>query len=90
MYATFQSDALLKGGRAAGISQWSAYSSNARSFISLALADIEHSAPGTPLTLLWGEPRSARRTVERHDVREIRVTVAPAPLFEKVIKTRQQ
>jgi vanillate/3-O-methylgallate O-demethylase len=86
MYATFQSDAVLQGGRAAGVSQWSAYSSNARSFISLALVNIEHSEPGTELTLLWGEPDSARRTVEKHEVREIRVTVAPAPLFEKIIK----
>jgi glycine cleavage system aminomethyltransferase T len=87
MYATFESDAVLKGNGPAGVSQWSAYSSNARSFISLALVNIEHSEPGTELTMLWGEPDSARATVEKHEVREIRVTVAPAPLFEKVIKT---
>lgn len=48
------------------------------------------SAPGTQLTLLWGEPGSKRRTVEAHNLREIRVTVAPAPYFEKVIKSGQQ
>jgi glycine cleavage system aminomethyltransferase T len=90
MYATFQSDAVLKSGKPAGISQWSAYSSNARSFISLALINTELSAPGTELTLRWGEPDSQRRTVEQHDVREIKVTVAPAPLFEKIIKTGHQ
>ncbi len=89
MYATFESDAVLKGDRPAGVSQWSAYSSNARSFISLALVNMEHSEPGTELTLLWGEPNSTRPTVEKHEVRQIRVTVAPAPLFEKVIKTGQ-
>jgi vanillate/3-O-methylgallate O-demethylase len=88
MYAT--SDAVLKEGKPAGISQWSAYSANAQSFISLALVDVAHSAPGTEVTLLWGEPNSSRRTVEKHKMHEIRATVATAPLFEKVIKTGRQ
>jgi glycine cleavage system aminomethyltransferase T len=90
MYATFESDAVLKDGKPAGISQWSAYSANAQSYISLAVVDIAHSAPGTEVTLLWGEPNSSRRTVEQHELRKIRAKVAPAPLFEKIIKTGRQ
>ena len=90
MYATFQSDAVLKNGAPAGISQWMAYSANARSIISLALVDVAHAAPGTEVTLLWGEPNTQRNTVDAHKVREIRARVAPAPYFEKVIKTGKQ
>jgi glycine cleavage system aminomethyltransferase T len=90
MYATFQSDAVLRNGNAAGISQWMAYSANARSIISLALVDVAHAAPGTEVALLWGEPNTRRRTVDAHKVREIRASVAPAPYFEKVIKTGKQ
>jgi vanillate/3-O-methylgallate O-demethylase len=90
MYATFEYDAILKGGKAAGTSQWLAYSANAGSIISLSLVDVEHSAPGTEVNVLWGEPNSRRSTVEPHTVREIRAKVAPAPYFEKVIKTGKQ
>ncbi|EJN06823.1 aminomethyltransferase family protein [Phyllobacterium sp. YR531] len=90
MYATFQADAVFKGANAAGVSQWLAYSANAQHVISLAVVNVEDATPGTELTLLWGEPNSRRRTVDRHDVREIRVTVAPAPYFDKVIKIGHQ
>jgi glycine cleavage system aminomethyltransferase T len=87
MYATFESDAVMKDGELVGVSQWPAYSANAERFISLALVDIDESAPGTEVTLLWGEPDSRRPTVEPHTVREIRARVAPAPYFDKVIKS---
>jgi vanillate/3-O-methylgallate O-demethylase len=87
MYATFQSDAVVKDGVVVGVSQWPCYTANANHFISLALIDTEQAAPGTELTLQWGEPNSRRPTVEPHEVREIRATVAPAPYFEKVIKS---
>lgn len=87
MYATFESDAVTKSGNVAGVSQWSTYSANAGRVISLALVDIADAQPGTELTLLWGEPDSLRPTVDAHKVREIRVEVAPAPYFEKVIKS---
>jgi glycine cleavage system aminomethyltransferase T len=90
MYATFQYDAITKGSKTVGTSQWLAYSANAGSTISLSLVDVEHSAPGTEVKVLWGEPDSQRRTVEQHEVREIRAKVAPAPYFEKVIKTGRQ
>lgn len=90
MYATFQYDAIRKRGSTVGVSQWLAYSANAGSIISLSLVDVENSEPGTEVTVLWGEPNSARRTVEKHEVREIRAQVAPAPYFEKVIKSGRQ
>jgi vanillate/3-O-methylgallate O-demethylase len=90
MYATFESDAVLKEGKPVGVSQWSAYTANGGHVISHALIDLAHATPGTEVTLLWGEPDSKRSTVDPHTVREIRATVTPAPYFEKVIKTRQQ
>jgi vanillate/3-O-methylgallate O-demethylase len=90
MYATFESDAVMLDGEVVGVSQWSSYSANARHLISTALVDVEHAEPGTELTLLWGEPDSQRRTVDSHEMRQIRVTVAPCPYFDKVIKTGQQ
>ncbi|RJG57915.1 aminomethyl transferase family protein [Sphingobium terrigena] len=90
MYSTFQYDAVMKGGDVAGISQWCCHTPNGPTFLSLGTVDIAHAAPGTELTLLWGDPGSKRRTVEAHNLREIRVTVAPAPYFDKVIKSGQQ
>jgi hypothetical protein len=65
-------------------------SANAGALFSLALVDLPQAEVGTELTLLWGEPDSRRSTVEEHEVREIRVKVANAPYFEKVIKTGKQ
>jgi len=90
MYATFESDAVIKDGALVGVSQWSSFTANADHLVSTALVDIEHSEPGTELTLQWGEPDTQRRTVDAHAVREIRVRVAPSPYYEKVIKTGQQ
>lgn len=90
MYATWESDEVLKDGKRVGVSQWSSYSPNANHIISTALIDIEHAVPGTELVLRWGEPDSKRPTVDAHEVRDIRVTVQPAPYYEKVIKTREQ
>ncbi len=90
MYATFESDAVMKDGSIVGVSQWPSYTTNANHFISLGLVDIEDAAPGTEVTLLWGEPDSKRPTVEGHQLREIRAKVAPSPYFAKVIKTGMQ
>ena len=90
MYATFEADCVMAGGSLVGLSQWSAYSANAESFLSLALMDLDHAEPGTEVTLLWGEPDSQRPSVDAHELREIRAVVEPAPYFEKVIKTGNQ
>lgn len=90
MYATFQYDSIMKGSHNVGVSQWVAYTANAGSLISLSLIDVAHSEPGTEVKVLWGEPDTRRYTVEKHGVREIRAKVAPAPYFNKVIKSGRQ
>ncbi|MGH8265343.1 MAG: hypothetical protein ACRET4_17850 [Steroidobacteraceae bacterium] len=90
MFATFESDTVMKNGVGVGVSQWSSWSANAGALLALALVDVAHAEPGTGLTLVWGEPNSKRPTVESHELREIRVTVAPPPYFEKVIKSVRQ
>jgi glycine cleavage system aminomethyltransferase T len=80
-YATLPYDRVLKDGEAAGISTYVVYSSNGRAWISLALVDESQSAPGTELTVVWGEQGggSAKPTVERHIQMQIRAVVAPSP-----------
>lgn len=48
------------------------------------MVDPAYSAPGTTVTLLWGEPNggSAKPLVERHVRVPIRATVAPIPFAE--------
>ena len=86
IYATFQCDEVVKNGRRAGVSQYAGFSANAQQMLSLSLVNIEHSEPGTEVTVRWGEPNSRRPTVEKHVVRDIRAKVAPAPYFQKKIK----
>jgi syringate O-demethylase len=52
--------------------------------LSLAIVDNEHSVPGTPVTVGWGEENggTTKPTVERHRQVEIRATVQPAPISE--------
>jgi len=86
-YATFPYDEVLtKSGDHAGVSTWSAYSTGGKAHISIGLIDRDLAAPGTELTLLWGDPTSQRASVEPHELREIRVTVAPSPFFHKSIR----
>jgi vanillate/3-O-methylgallate O-demethylase len=87
IYSTFQYDEIVKNGRRAGVSQYVGFSANANALLSVALVNVEHSTPGTEVTVLWGEPNSHRPTVERNILREIRAKVAPAPFYEKTIKT---
>ena len=86
-HALFQYDAVMKQGRQIGVSQHCCYTANAQAVLSLSLVGIEHSAPGTEVTLLWGDVQSNRPIIEKHAIREIRATVAPAPYFDKKIKT---
>ena len=81
VYSTYPYDRVTKNGRTVGISTWSGYSANERTMLSLAMVDVADAAPGTALTLVWGEEDGGTRklTVERHKQIELRVTVAPAP-----------
>jgi hypothetical protein len=87
MYATWAADAVQSGGETIGFSQYMSYSANAGHILSHGIIATEPAEPGTELTLLWGEPDSRRDNVDSHELREIRVTVAPTPYFAKVIKT---
>ena len=84
-YAFFQVDQVLHDGRPAGMSLDLGYIANERAFVSLATVDTAVSAPGTEVTVLWGEnPVSAKPAVEPHRQVEIRATVAPAPYVAEV------
>jgi vanillate/3-O-methylgallate O-demethylase len=67
-------DKVLKNGRSVGVSTSRGYSAYFREMLSLCTIDIEHSKPGTEVTLIWGSPGHAQK--------EIRATVQPAPYKE--------
>jgi vanillate/3-O-methylgallate O-demethylase len=70
-------------GRHVGFGTYPGYSSNERLMMSLGSVDEAHSAPGTELTLVWGEDGGGSRSfpfIEAHEQVKIRVTVAPSPI----------
>jgi vanillate/3-O-methylgallate O-demethylase len=84
-FAFFQVDKVLRNGSITGLSLDLGYLANEHAFVSLATVDAEASAPGTEVTLLWGErPNSAKPAVEPHRQVGIRARVAPAPYVREV------
>jgi len=83
-YSTLPYDKVVKGSKTIGVSTYTGYTYNERALISLAMVDVEHSVPGTEVTLVWGEQGrgSPKPTVERHAQAEIRATVAAVPYAE--------
>jgi vanillate/3-O-methylgallate O-demethylase len=80
-YALYQMDEVRHGGRRVGVSMDCGLIANEQAMVSLATIDVAQSAPGTEVTVLWGEsPNSAKPQVEPHVQVEIRATVAPAPI----------
>lgn len=80
-YGFYQADQVLDrdGGRV-GVSMDVGYIPNERAFVSLAAIDAAHAAPGTEVSVLWGEsPNTAKPGVEAHRQVSIRATVAPIP-----------
>jgi vanillate/3-O-methylgallate O-demethylase len=79
-YANSNYDQLTAGGKTVGLSLFSGYSYNERSFLSLAVVD-EDIALGNEVVLHWGEPGggSKKTTVEAHKMGEIRAIVSPVP-----------
>ena len=91
MYATFESDAVMKDGNIVGVSQWPSYTANANHFISLGLVDVEDAAPGTDGHSPLGRagltaPDPSRVTPCGRSAPRSR----PSPYFAKVIKTGMQ
>ena len=82
-YATWPNDKVLRDGALVGVSTFSGYSYNERSFLSLAVVDVDVEL-GTEVTLVWGEEDggSAKPVVERHAQTEIRAIVSPCPYAE--------
>ena len=78
-YSTLPYDRVMRSGKAVGLSTY-----NERSWLSLGIINNDHAAPGTEVTIVWGEEArgSSKPTVERHKQAEIRATVAPVPISE--------
>jgi glycine cleavage system aminomethyltransferase T len=83
-YATLPYDRVLGAGQPVGLSTYTGYSYNERAMLSLGILEDAAAAPGTEVTIVWGESGrgSSKPTVERHAQVEIRATVAPAPISE--------
>src|SRR5579875_310891 len=84
VYAMHPFDRVLVNGRPAGLSTWIGYSYNEGRMLTLAMVEEEYSAPGTEVSLVWGEPNggSAKPTVEPHVQMEIPAIVSPVPYAE--------
>nr|WP_062339399.1 aminomethyltransferase family protein [Herbidospora sakaeratensis] len=84
VYAMHPYDQVLVDGEPAGLSTWIGYSWNERTMLTLAMVDPAHAAPGTEVTLVWGEPDGGTRklTVEPHAQIEVAGVVSPVPYSE--------
>jgi len=91
-YASSSFDSITSGGTVVGLSMFSGYSYNERSFLSLGVIDESLAAPGTAVTLVWGEEGGGTKktTVERHKQIELRATVGPVPYSREVREGYQQ
>jgi vanillate/3-O-methylgallate O-demethylase len=86
-YSTWPNDRLMHGDTMVGVSTFSGYSYNERSYLSLAIVDNDIEI-GQEIVLVWGEENggSAKPVVERHRQVEIRAVVSPVP-FGEVART---
>ena len=87
VYSMHPFDQVLVNGRPAGLSTWIGYSAGEGAMLSLAIMEPEFAAPGTEVTLVWGEPNGGTRkpTVEPHVQTEIKAIVSPVP-FSKIAR----
>jgi vanillate/3-O-methylgallate O-demethylase len=79
-YSSSNYDMVTKDGKIVGLSMFTGYSYNERSYLSLGVLDPDVQL-GEVLTLVWGEENGGTRktTVEPHRQTEIRVKVSPVP-----------
>ena len=84
VYSMHPYDKVVVNGDTVGVSTWIGYSSNESKMLTLAIIDTEYSAPGTEVTLVWGEEDggSLKPNIERHVQTEIRAIVSPVPYAE--------
>ena len=75
--------AVHAGGGVVGFAPQSAYLSPHRRYVSIAVVDTEFAAPGTEVTVIWGDSLALPRPdADEHRQLTIRATVAPSP-FEQ-------
>ena len=88
VYSMHQFDHVTVDGETAGVSTWIGYTANEGKVLTLAVLDAEYAAPGTEVTLVWGEEDggTAKPTVEPHVQVEIGAVVCPVPYVETVRK----
>jgi glycine cleavage system aminomethyltransferase T len=86
VYSMHPFDRVIAAGETVGVSTWFGYSYNEAKMLTLAVLDAAHAAPGTEVTLVWGEENggTSKPTVEPHVQREIRGVVSPVPYVEVV------
>jgi vanillate/3-O-methylgallate O-demethylase len=79
-YSTWPNDRVMVDDHLVGVSTFSGYSYNERSYLSLAVVDNDVEI-GNEVTLIWGEEGggSAKPVVEPHVQTEIRAIVSPCP-----------
>jgi vanillate/3-O-methylgallate O-demethylase len=76
-------DEVLRDGEVVGHSKSFCYSYSDREVISICSIDVEHSEPGTDVTLVWGENGESKNPlVEPHRQTEVGATVAPSPYLD--------
>jgi vanillate/3-O-methylgallate O-demethylase len=82
-YSTWPNDRVMVEDHLVGVSTFSGYSYNERSYLSLAIVDADVEI-GNDVTLVWGEEGggSAKPVVEPHVQAEIRAIVSPCPYSE--------
>ena len=87
-YSTWPNDRVCVGDETVGVSTFSGYTFNERSFLSLAIVDDDVEL-GNEVVLVWGEEDggSAKPVVERHRQVEIRAIVSPCP-YSEVARTQ--
>jgi glycine cleavage system aminomethyltransferase T len=83
-YGSMQYDRIERAGKLIGLSRSASYSSNVRSWISLAIVNGEDLRYGDEVELVWGEPDggSANPAVERHVQTRIRATLGRKPFSD--------
>jgi len=82
-YSILPFDTILSGGKMAGLSTYTVYTTNVRGWFSLAMVDA-NVADGSAVSVVWGEPKGSPRRpcVESHIQTEVRATVSDKRLNE--------
>lgn len=82
-YRAIEADSVRRDGTEVGVSTGRGYSYQFNEMLSLCTIDVEHSEPGTEVTIIWGEGGDpANPKIEAHTSKAIDATVAPAPYKE--------